>query len=58
MAQCLSDGIVIERSRVRIPAEAAGEVSFPWPTVCAGSFLYPFHPRVTAVARKRFWSFC
>ena len=40
-----------ERSRVRIPAGAAGEFSSPGLTFCADSFRYPFHPRVTAVAR-------
>ena len=43
---------MIERSRVRIPAGAAGEFSSPWSTFCADLFRYPFHPRVTAVARK------
>ena len=47
-----------ERSRVRIPAGAAGEFSSPGSTFCADSFRYPFHPRVTAVARKRSRSFC
>ena len=50
---------MIERLRVRIPAEAAGEFSSPGPTFCADSyFRYPFHPCVTAVARKRSRSFC
>ena len=49
---------MIEGSRVRIPAGAAGEFSSPWSTFCADSFRYPFHPRVTAVARKRSRSFC
>ena len=49
---------MIERSRVRIPAGSAGEFSSPGSTFCADSFRYPFHPRVTAVARKRSWSFC
>ena len=44
---------MIERSRVRILAGAAGEFSSPGSTFCADSFRYPFHPRVTAVARKR-----
>ena len=45
---------MIERSRVRIPAVAAGEFSSPGSTFCADRLLfwYPFHPRVTAVARK------
>ena len=49
---------MIERSQVRIPAGAAGEFSSPGSTFCADSFRYPFHPRVTAVARKRSRSFC
>ena len=49
---------MIERSRVQIPAGAAGEFSSPGSTFCADSFRYPFHPRVTAVARKRSRSFC
>ena len=53
---------MIERSLVRIPAGAAGEFSSPGSTFCADSnFWYPFHPRVTAVARKRsrsFWQKC
>ena len=44
---------MIERSRVRIPAGAAGEFSSPGSTFCADSFRYPFYPRVTAVARKK-----
>ena len=43
---------MIERSQVRITAGAAGEFSSPGPTFCADSFRYPFHPRVSAVARK------
>ena len=43
---------MIERSRVQIPAGAAGEFSSPGSTFCAVLFRYPFHPRVTAVARK------
>ena len=42
----------------RIPAGAAGEFSSPLSTFCADSFRYPFHPRFTAVARKRPRSFC
>ena len=49
---------MIERSRVRIPAGAAGEFSSPGSTFCADSFRCPFDPRVTAVARKRSLSFC
>ena len=49
---------MIERSRVRIPAGAVGEFSSPGSTFCADSFRYPFHSRVTAVARKRSRSFC
>ena len=45
---------MIERSRVWIPAGAAGEFSSPGSTLSR----YPFHPRVTAVARKRSRSFC
>ena len=47
---------MIERSRVRIPAGTAGEFSSPGSTFCADS--YPFHPRVTTVARKKSRSFC
>ena len=43
---------MIERSRVRVPAGAAGAFSSPGSTFCADSFGYPFYPRVTAVARK------
>ena len=42
---------MIERSRVRIPAGTAGEFSSPGSTFCADLFRYPFHPRVTAVAK-------
>ena len=48
-------GLVIERSRVRIPAGTAGEFSSPGSTLL---FWYQFHPRVTAVASKRSRSFC
>ena len=48
---------MIGRSRVRIPAGAAGECFFSESTFCAVSFRYPFHSRVNAVARKRSWSF-
>ena len=44
---------MIERSRVRIPVGAAREFSSPGSTFCADLFRYPFHPHVTAVARKR-----
>ena len=46
---------MIERSRVRIPAGAAGESSSPWSAFCADSY---FGIRVTAVARKRSRSVC
>ena len=50
---------MIERSRVRIPAGTAGEFSSPGSTFCADSyFRYPFHARVTTVARKKSRSFC
>ena len=50
---------MIERSRVRIPAGTAGEFSSSGSTFCADSyFRYPFHPRVTTVARKKSRSFC
>ena len=44
---------MIERSRVRIPAGAAGEFSSPGSTFCTDSYfgIRPT-PRVTAVARK------
>ena len=50
-----SAGLVIKRSRVRVPAGAAGEFSSPGSTFCADSY---FGIRVTAVARKRSRSFC
>ena len=37
---------MIDRSQVRIPAGAAGELSSPWLTFCADLFRYPFHPCV------------
>ena len=46
------------KSRVRIPAGAAGKFSFPGSTFCADSFWYPFHPHATTVAHKRSQSFC
>ena len=50
---------MIERLRVRIPAGAAGEFSSPGSTFCADSYFgIRSTPRVTAVARKRSWSFC
>ena len=50
---------MIERLRVRIPAGAAGECSSPELTLCVLTLTRcPFHPRVTAVARKRPRSFC
>ena len=58
IAQWLERRTRIERSRVRIPAGAAGEFSFPGSTFCADLFQYPFYPRVTAVAHKRPRSFC
>ena len=49
---------MIERSRVRIPAGAAGEFSSPGSTFCADSYFgIRSHPCVTAVARKRRRSF-
>ena len=54
------DWVVIERSRVRIPAAGNGgriffsRVDF----LCWLLFRYPFHPRVTTVARKKSRSFC
>ena len=35
-----------------------GRIFFSGVTFCADSFRYPFHRRVTAVARARSWSFC
>ena len=50
---------MIERSRVRIPAETAGEFSSAWSTFSADSYFWClFHPRVTAAAQKRSRSFC
>ena len=45
---------MIERLRVQIPAGAVGEFSSAGSAFCA----VPFHPCVTAVARKRSQSFC
>ena len=50
--------LVIERIRVRIPAEAAAEFSSPEVTFCADSYSVSVSPRVTAVARKKPRSFC
>ena len=36
-ARWLEPGLMIERLRVRIPAEAAGEISPPESTLCADS---------------------
>ena len=44
---------MIKRSQVRVPEGVAGEFSSPGSTFCADLFRYPFHPRVTAVARKK-----
>ena len=51
---------MIERSRVRVPARAAGEFSSPGSTFCAVRLLLrcPLHPSFTAVARKLSRSFC
>ena len=50
---------MIERSRVRIPAGTAGEIFFSRVDfLCWLLFRYPFHPRVTTVARKKSRSFC
>ena len=45
---------MIEGLRVRIPAEAAGEISSPELTLCADSYSVSAPPS----ARKRPWSFC
>ena len=39
IAQWLEHGLVIERSRVRIPAGTAGEFSSPGSTFCADSYF-------------------
>ena len=44
---------MIERLRVRIPAEAAGEFSSPELTLCADSYSVSVPFRVTAVAGKK-----
>ena len=51
-----SAGPVIEWLRSRIPAEAAGEFSSSLSALIL--IRCPFHPRVTAVARKTPRSFC
>ena len=55
----MSAGLMIERSRVRIPAGVVGEFSSPGSTFCADCYfgIRSTH-RVTAVARKRSRSFC
>ena len=53
-----SPGLVIARSRVRVPAGAAEKLSSPGSTFCADSFQYPFHPCVTTVALNTSGSFC
>ena len=49
---------MVERLRVRIPSSAAEDFSSPELNLCADSYLCPFHPRDTAVARIRIRSFC
>ena len=50
---------MIERSRVRIPAGTAERIFFSRVDfLCWLLFRYPFHPRVTTVARKKSRSFC
>ena len=44
---------MIERSRVRVLAGAAGERSSLGLVPSADLFRYPFHPRAIAVARKK-----
>ena len=51
-------GLVIERSRVRVPAGAAGECSFPKFTFRADSCSVSVPTRVIAAARKGSQSFC
>ena len=48
---------MIERLRVRILAEAAGEFSFPELSLCADSYLVSVPPLCYAVARNRPWLF-
>ena len=43
--------LVIERTRVPVPAGVAGESSSPGSTFCADPLLwYPFHPSVAALS--------
>ena len=49
---------MIERLRLRILAEAAGEFSSPESTLCADSYSVSVPPPCTAVARKRPLSSC
>ena len=50
---------MIERSRVRVPAGAAGEFSFPESTVCVDSYFgIRSTPVLPSVARKRARSIC
>ena len=44
MAQRLSTGLVIERSRVRVPAGVAGEFSSPGYTFCADTKVSVLSP--------------
>ena len=44
VAQRLSTGLVIERSRVRVPAGAAGEFSSPGSTFCADTEVSVLSP--------------
>ena len=43
---------MIERSRVRVPAGAAGEFPSPGSTFCVDSYFGIFDPRVTAIDVK------
>ena len=49
---------MIERLRIRVPAEAAGDFSSPVLTLCADSYSVSVPPRVIAVACIRPRSFC
>ena len=53
-----STGLVIERLGVRIPAGAAGDFLLQSQLCVLTLIRCPFHPHVTAVARKRPRSFC
>ena len=53
-----SEGAVIKKVASSNPAGAAREFSSQESTLCADSYSVSFHPRVTAVARKRPRSFC